>query len=306
MTPTHPGGGSARSVSRRGICAARYGSWRRSASDAANSSVEPSAIEAPECARGRERGVTVLDPFWQGSPCRGGRDGRLRYERDRGSGWPVGEACDPAVPGQADATGQYRGEVVGVALELDARGEQLLRIEGPTGHGAGCEQPECDHGRAGAETALARDAIHELKPPSVGRRGARRRVRRGGPPRVSLGHLELVPEVERDRGAVESRADVGRARRRADPCEDTHEVASRIAWSGSTSTGGGRSCCRLGVLEPVAGDHTDDPSRAGQPGPCECCEPRRGGGLAEEPFARRELTPGLDDLVVGERDNLAL
>ena len=69
---------------------------------------------------------------------------------------------------------------------------------------------------------------------------------------VALAYLELVPEVEGDRRAVEPRAEVRRARGRAHAREDGHDDASAIAsGSGSTTTGGGlERAADAGSLRP--------------------------------------------------------
>ena len=76
---------------------------------------------------GREHGVAVRYLVRKRVPGGGGLDGRLGDERDRHGGCAVGDAGDPRVPGQADAAGERGGEVVAVALELDAFREELLR-----------------------------------------------------------------------------------------------------------------------------------------------------------------------------------
>src|SRR5207247_9299321 len=75
-----------------------------------------------------------------------------------------------------------------------------------------------DHGGARAETSLARDPARPAEAPPVDGRHAREGadaevLEIGG---VAGGaHLELVPEVERDRSAVEARSDVRGAGGRA-------------------------------------------------------------------------------------------
>src|SRR4029078_13127976 len=48
------------------------------------------------------------------------------YESHRRERKTLRDACDVTVPGERDATGQRGGEVVRVALELEARGEEPL------------------------------------------------------------------------------------------------------------------------------------------------------------------------------------
>ena len=124
---------------------------------------------------------------------------------------------------------------------VDAGGEELLGIGlAAEGEGGGNESQR-DHGRAGAEAALVGDAVDPAEA-SAGNGGQLRKGANADVVEIGLAvsvlHLELVPEVERDGDAVEAGADVCRARRRADA--DPHWPAAAIAsGSGSTTIGDG-------------------------------------------------------------------
>ena len=124
-------GGSSRTAARSGAPAARYGSCRRSASASANRSEEPVASAAPSSAARAE--VNAASPCATSLGERGarrrGRDGGLGDERDGNGRRVVGESRDPRVPREAHAPGERGGQVVGVALEPDSLGEQLLRAQ---------------------------------------------------------------------------------------------------------------------------------------------------------------------------------
>src|SRR5206468_8192853 len=109
---------------------------------------------------------------------------------------------------EADAAGEGRGEIVCMALELDADGEKLLRVELLPGRVRAGHEPERDHGGARAEAALPRDPAYELEPPSRDGREPGERLHaemRIVHLAVAVLDLELVPEVERGRDAVEAR-----------------------------------------------------------------------------------------------------
>ena len=130
------------------------------------------------------------------------------------------DALAPArAPGQARAAGERRSEVVGVALELETELDELLDLEGPPGRSARRHEAEGDRRGARAEPAVQRDAVREDEAPPLDRREeseradaevlrARRQLA-GARPYTStpgpVAHLELVPELERDAGAVEAR-----------------------------------------------------------------------------------------------------
>ena len=240
-------------------------------------------------------------------PGGGGLDGRLRDERDRHGGCAVRDPGDLRVPGQADAAGERGGEVVAVALELDALREELLGARGASLRDRGGHEPEGDHRGARAEPALARDRVREGESLPLGRRDAREgahaeMVDVDLAVLVSLAHLELVPEVERGRRAVEAGAEVRRARRGADASKDRHRDASSIASGSGVDDDRRRSRAgdRGRVLETVAGQHADDAA----PGlDLDVAERRETGGrrrLAEEPFVR-QLPPRGEDRLVPER-----
>ena len=128
-------------------------------------------------------------------------------------------------------------------LERDPDGEQLLgaRVR------RSCDEAERDRGRRRAEPALERNPVREAEVLS-GRVGEQRIGAHGKVGFVggklgralalddhagAVGHLELVPEIERDGSGVEAGADVGRRRRGA---EDGHPRAAAAIASGSAST----------------------------------------------------------------------
>jgi hypothetical protein len=166
----------------------------------------------------REGGVREWDLGRERRPGLRRRHGRLRDERDQLRGNLVGDARDPALPGQAHASGQGGREVVGVALELHALGQEGLRVGLTAGDDRSGDEPQCDHRRARAEPPLPRDAVEEVEAEAVGGSDALERPHAEVRPvglAVAGGDLELVPEVERDGGAVEAGAEVRRRRGRA-------------------------------------------------------------------------------------------
>ena len=98
------------------VGAAANSSRRLSASAAPSSAARPALKAASAC--GTARAATRAPPS--------SRRARLRHERDRSRRRVVGDARDATVPGQADAAGERRREVVGVALEVEAELEQLV------------------------------------------------------------------------------------------------------------------------------------------------------------------------------------
>ena len=152
------------------------------------------------------------------------------------------------LPSQVSVTPPARqaAEIVGVALERPAAGEQVLELElllRPLRSG---DHPERDRRRARAEAARARDPVRPLEAQPF-RRGdeperADADVRRVGRLVGALRHLDLVPEIERD--AAQSKP------------------GPRLAVvAGARTLIGAR---RLRVLQPVAGEHADDTRPAGR------------------------------------------
>ena len=136
------------------------------------------------------------------------------------------------------------GEVVDVAFEACALDEQRGRIRVDARRGGPGHEPEPDRRRARAEPALERDAVHEPEAAASQRGEDRehseremRRVMRQLPGAfaadldlelVGVLDLQLVPELERRPGRIESRAEVRRRRR----CKGTnHPIASSTASS---------------------------------------------------------------------------
>jgi hypothetical protein len=152
-----------------------------------------------------------------------------------------------SVPGQREPAEQCGCEVVGVALEREAGGQQLL--ERGRRRGGGEAEGDCRGRRA--EPALERDPVREGEPLARGigeqRIGTDRQVGAvlGELSRalaldddaLAVGHLHLVPEIERDGGAVEARADVGR--RGGRPNDHPRAAAAIASGSGSTRIGCG-------------------------------------------------------------------
>ena len=105
-----------------------------------------------------------------------------------------------------------------MALERKPEREQLLGVGLAAGDAAGGDQAERDHGRARAEAARAGDRGGEAEREPVRRRdeaeGADAEMLRVGRLPALVGHLQLVPELERDADAVEAGADVRGRRRR--------------------------------------------------------------------------------------------
>ena len=161
-----------------------------------------------------------------------------------------------ARPSQVErhAPGEGGGKVVGVVLEPEPQGQQL--VEGRLRR-CGC-QPERDRGCRRAEPALEWDPVEESKP--LARRVGEKRVRPDREIRAVLGelalalaldddslagrHVELVPQLEGDRRAVEPRAQVGGGC----GCANVHATAQRLSAAaalriesgvGSHSTGAG-------------------------------------------------------------------
>src|SRR5918996_918435 len=189
---------------------------------------------------GREGRVHMWDLHRERGAGGFGRHGRLGNDGERHSGEGVGHPRNPSAPREADAAGEGGREVVPVPLERETRREELLRVGLAPGGERSRDEPERDHGRARAEPALARDPVRECERAAIG--GCDPSERADAEVTlvgllVSLTDLDLVPEIERHRGAVEGRAEVGGCRRSADP--NRHAAASAIASaSGSTSTGG--------------------------------------------------------------------
>ena len=162
---------------------------------------------------------------------------------DRGERQPLGDPRDPPVPREREPAEERRGEVVGVRLERDPDGEQLLGARVRRRR----DEAERDRGRRRAEPALERDPVREAEVLS-GRVGEQRIRAHGEVGFVggklaralaldghagAVGQLELVPEIEGDRSGVEAGTDVGRRRWGA---EDGHPRAAAAIASGSAST----------------------------------------------------------------------
>src|SRR6266511_1503694 len=112
-------------------------------------------------------------------------------------------------------------------LEREAELEQRLGVELASRNERACNETERDRRRARSQAALPRDSLGERERVPVERSEPRERLDRevvliGCV--ASVADLELVPEVERRRGAVEPGADVGGRRRSAHA--DRHSTAS--------------------------------------------------------------------------------
>src|SRR5581483_12396471 len=151
-------------------------------------------------------------------------------------------------PGEADAAGERGGEVVRVPLEVEPGREQLVRARLPASGERAGDEAERDGGRARAEAALARDPVDEAKREALRRRDPGERAHAqvllvdGA---IALGHLELVPQLEGDRGDVEAGAEVRARGGRADV--DPHaprpsrDASVTVSDTGGVPTGHGPS-----------------------------------------------------------------
>ena len=190
-------------------------------------------------ARGRLR---VRHRRGQCSSRRLGRRPRARDDGDRRERERLGDPRDLPVPGEGEAAEERSAEIVGVRFERQAGREQLLRARVRRCR----DEPEGDCGRRRSEPALERDRVPE--PELLSRRVCEECVRTDGEVvRVarelgrslsldddagSVRHLELVPEIECDRGRVEACADV----RGGCGSADDHARAAAAIASGSAST----------------------------------------------------------------------
>ena len=121
---------------------------------------------------------------------------------------------------------------------------------------------------------------------------------------VAVRHLELVPQVERHGGTVEARADVRRARRRANANRGHLDAASIASGSGSTVTGAGlRRAAVSGSFSPwpVTTQTTREPGSSSTP--ARAASPAADAGSQKTPSACASSLPRLEDRVVGERDD---
>ena len=230
-----------------------------------------------------------------------------RDERDRDGRRVVGEARDPRVPGEADAARERRGEVVGVALELDARREELLGARGRApAQLVGSDEAERDHGRARPEAALARDAVDEREAPALdgrepGERPDAEMVEVGGSPSPS----DTSSSFQRS-SATAAQSNPGprfAVRRRRANADDAHRDAASIAsGSGSTATGSGlRRAAVSGSLSPcpVTTQTTVEPgSRSASPS---AARPAAEAGSQKMPSSRASSRHAREDRVVRER-----
>ncbi len=128
--------------------------------------------------------------------------------RSSASGSDSATRAMPAVPGQADAAGERGGEVVAVALELEARGEELL---GVAARGRAAARPSAIAAARRAEAALERDAVRRSG--SACRSGRRAARRRGAEVRV-VGRSSPAP-LAFDDDALARRSPRARSRGRA-------------------------------------------------------------------------------------------
>jgi len=128
-----------------------------------------------------------------------------------------------------------------VTFEVEPGREQQLGIGIDTGSQRTGDEAERDDSSTRTEAALTWNAIDELE--AVPRRRSEPRERLDAEMRfvgraVTVGHFQLVPQIERHGRAVEARTEIGGRRRRSDA--DRHRAASAIAsGSGSTCSGGG-------------------------------------------------------------------
>ncbi len=156
-------------------------------------------------------------------------DAGLGNHCDDGRREIVGDAGDVPLPREAHAAGERGGEVVGVALEVEAGLEQLVGGRVDAGRERSGDETERDSGRARTEPALARDPLDERERAALRRREARERLHDEVAlvhVAVALADLDLVPEIERDARDVEAWAEIGRRCRSSDPHAASLSVAS--------------------------------------------------------------------------------
>ena len=197
--------------------------------------------EQRRAARARGR-LGVRDGRRQGTAGALRRGALLRDHRHRCERQALGDPRDLPVPREGKPSQQGRREVVSVRLEGQPGREQLLGARVRRSR----DKAERDRSGRRAEPALERNPVDEREP--LARGIGEQRVRADGEVRavggelrgalalhddaLPVGHLELVPEVERHGGRVEARPDVGRGR----GSPESHARAAAAMASGSAST----------------------------------------------------------------------
>src|SRR5215467_3772845 len=182
--------------------------------------------------RNGEHGVGPPHRVRQGLPRCRCRDVGVRNDRNWQRRKVVRDPGNLAVPGQADAARERRREVVGVPLEPESGLEQLLDARLDLRRPGACDEAERDDRGARPEPALTGDAARPAECPGrrrgVDREGAHAEMRFIGA--IPLGQLELVPEIERGSGCVESGAEVGRRRGCAEARHGSIAAGSFRPW----------------------------------------------------------------------------
>ena len=180
-----------------------------------------------------------------------------------------------------------------MALEVEPECEQLFGIRCATRNGSACHQAERDRRRARPETAGAGNAFRERKAEAV-RRGESRERTDG-----EMVGLRFAAVFVRARARSTDRA---RRRRSRSLLRGSPSWRERARGSSARPR---QAVERVGILEPVSGEHEHHARAFGKLPEIDPCQRRRGRRLAEDAFLARERSPGHGDLVVGDRDDCA-
>ena len=215
-----PRGSSARISSRSGD--GRYGWWRRSSKAAASQSARPAAIPAPRRAARATLKVASACGISAGNASRASAvftsTSGITATGVSGSVSAI-RAIRPPRSGRRRRRGRRRGCRSGPRAAR--RGRAGPRASGPA---PSTSSPRRGRARSSPRSSRARGRAGSGRPirtasPSgeATRPNARMPMCAGSGGRRAVGHVDLVPEVERDPGRVEARAEVrrGRARTRA-------------------------------------------------------------------------------------------
>ena len=233
---------------------------------------------------------------------------------------PAGRSA-PASPSAADHEAavaaprrRCRGGPRARTRELEQRRVELVHVVGGA-RGRRRSPPRWSRGRppagsrtgsgsvtpsAGCSASKARTQRFDAVERDARRRRTRPRTRRSPPPRAR-GAATAPPPARRSPGPrLADEAGTRTSRRRFTRAPPPR----RASMSGSQGTTGRRAVDRrLRVLQPVAGEHADDAALGAvleQPG-----DRGRRRRLAEHALARAEQRVGVEDLVVGDRADLA-
>ena len=262
----------------RGYSCARYGWWRRSPKPPAIRSRSARASPSISIAAWATLKTASASGTDSGSAARAAsvRDRLLRDDQHR---LEPHRRLEPVHAGAVadDEPALQRGrDVVGVALEL---GRQLEDVGVELEHVVGGEQPGDDRGGARAEAAGQRDLrgdreLERRRPGAGARTPAPRGSSRSRGTSSSVwiakapGLLDLDLELQRQgrRQHVEARPEVGRRGGHANEspasaASPEHRLLDRAQVRVARDDRAGVLERDLRVLEPVAGEHADDPPR---------------------------------------------